>query len=326
MHPIRLNALRKAYPKDSCLSAISMISFVDQHLPLGTPLLITNEPFAPAIPAHIADEFNLSIDQKSGAYYYLGEKGKSKERASLVEISNLVPGHIGEVLQHSLSKIKILNFFPHRSDGWDHTYLTCNPKHVAITSVPPLIWDDGFICEIENVCGLMGGDNPAVKIYDMLESYRYVTYCYSGFNKHKTAEIFKDFKKLLGFLTAKYPVSKCYSCTEYMEACVLMDICSISFFRLSDVITIYDSKKAYGMAMDIFACSSQIKNINEMPGATMLIRFVFNIDKENLYTIDGEKINRWPDKGRIEDGLGYAINFLAKNSPQHKSSNSVGGF
>jgi hypothetical protein len=134
----------------------------------------------------------------------------------------------------------------------------------------------------------------------------------------------KELKKLMGSLIAKYPIFKCYSWTEYVDAYVLTDVYSITFFKLSDALTIYDSKKAKGFAVDIFAGSSQIKTINDMPGATMLVRFVFNIDKENLITIDGEQIKRWPDKGKLDDALNYAAMFLGKNTPVEKSQQASG--
>lgn len=326
MHPVRLNALRKAYPRDNCLSAISMVNFQDQGMPLGTPMIISNEPFAASIPGHILDDFELGKGLKVDPYLdpYLPSDKSKREKLSLAEIAKFAPGRVGEILVHNLAKIKVLNMFPYRGDGWDHSYFNCNPKNVIIVPTPTLFWDEGFVCEVSSIYGVMGGEDPATKIYSMLETYRYVTYCYSDFRKDKVGMAIKELKRLISSLIAKYPVFKCYSWTDYVDAYVLTDVYSITFFRLSDALTIYDSKKAKGFAVDIFAGSSQIRTIDDMPGASMLVRLIFNIDRENLFTIDGEKINRWPDKGKLEDALEYTAMFLGKNSPVQKSQQASG--
>jgi hypothetical protein len=324
MHPVRLRLLRNAYPKENCLSAISMHRFGDYDVPLGTPLVIYSDPFSAAIPGHVVEELGLDLSSRNGGYYYFGDKAKDKTKTTLTELYRITEKYTDEVLQHSLSKIRVINLFPSRADGWDHSYFNIVPKSIMIMPKVPLFWDDGFICEVDNIQGVMGDENPAKKIREMLNSYRYVTYCFSNFNKSKVSSVMNQIKGIISSIALKYPVYKSYSSIEYSESYLLMDVCAISFFRLSDVITIYDYRRADGMAVDIYAASSQLKSTNDMPGATMLTRFIFNIDKENLQSIDGEKIVRWNDRGKLDDGLASVHSFLNKNTPQHKSTNAGG--
>lgn len=322
MHPKRLELLRKAYPKDNCLSAISMFRLNDYDVPLATPLIINMDPFTAALSSELAEEAGFIKNFLSAGHYYLDEQ----KRITLARVAEIVPKHIDNVLVTSLSKIKAINLFPSRGDGWDHSYFNLNPKSITVIPVKPLIWDNGYICEVESILGILGNRNIIDQVQELLRSYRYVTYSINKPTKNKIAEIMKELSFVISLLAKSFPANKCYSAVDYNEAYLLMDGLAVTFYKLSDVIAIYDYKRINGVAVDIYACSNQINQINDMPGAVMLYRFIFNADKENLFSIDGETISRWGERTiPISDAVSRINTFLNKNTPQTKSKNA-GGF
>lgn len=321
MHPVRLNVLRKAYPKDDCLSAVSTAGLPDYGIASGTPLIVTNEALVAAIPHRIVNSLGLDLKMqlnKSGGYSYIIGKNGKNSKVSLAELYSIVHTHTDEVLAHSVSRLRVLDAFGAGLSGCDHTLFNLPSKKVAVLPSPPLFWEDGLILETTSVCELVGTNDLATKIHNMLSAHRYVTYCYKDFSRNSVGDVIEDIRILLGYSVQNYPIFRCYSWPDFADMSVLLDVCSITFFRLSDTTAVYDRKKAVGYAVDIFACSSQMNSIANMPGSIMLVRFVFNADRENLFAVDGEVINsgRWPNKGSIADALSYTRTILLKNSPR----------
>lgn len=320
MDPNRVELLKKTFHERDCLGAIGMTEFVDYRVPIGTPLVMHVEPFTAAVPANIGETLGLKPNQKSSGYYSFGEKGKTTLR-DLVEVCT--PTHSIEILTHSVARIKVINLFPNREDGGDYTVFTCPPVALSLTNTPPLFWDTGLDFVDKNICETLVGPSPIETLSSLLSAHRCVTFCFTNLNKQVSGLIFKDIHQLFTKLHDKYSVSKCYSCTNLRETGLLADVGSVSFYNLSDIIAVYDSKKAVGVAVDISVSSSLVKAPGDLSNTSWLVRFIFNIHKENIYTIDGEPINRWPNMYSVNTGLSNLSEFLTKNTPSTNHMNKT---
>ena len=95
----------------------------------------------------------------------------------------------------------------------------------------------------------------------------------------------------------------------------LIDVVSISFYRLTDVTAIFDSKRAIGMGVDIFLTNS-LCTAKDMAkgGKNITYRFLFSTSNENIFSIDGEAIQR-PSSCSTEAAMRYVHNIMNENVP-----------
>jgi hypothetical protein len=101
----------------------------------------------------------------------------------------------------------------------------------------------------------------------------------------------------------------------------LIDTVSISFYKLSDVIAVFDTKRATGVCMEVFMTSSAVKNFT-YPEKSMTWRFLFCKYRDNAFSIDGEKIQR-PSDISTDDGFTYVERGLAGNTANDEAVNAI---
>lgn len=165
----------------------------------------------------------------------------------------------------------------------------------------PLIHDDNIIrIETNDFKNLMEGDprHFPLRIQEALRKYRYVNHTIWDVNKSNLAKVFDYLMKVIRVFSEYYPVrvSKIdhgfpKEVSDFKLRC-LTDIISLSFYRLRDVIPIFDHKKARnGVAIELFVTNSSLGGTNIFKGGMSINSlFLFNDSKENVLVLDGSPI------------------------------------
>jgi len=160
----------------------------------------------------------------------------------------------------------------------------------------PLIRDTFKSSNIKMLSELIPDKNSSKlpdKISELLKKHRYLNYviselCQSGMNT-----ILTQLHQIVNILEKKYSNKICV----YMGGqgySTLIDTLSISFYRLTDVMPIFDSTHAVGVAMELLFTNSLLtgEEILKDNGNYLILRWLFAQYKDNLFTIDGERIHR----------------------------------
>lgn len=157
-----------------------------------------------------------------------------------------------------------------------------------------------------------------------LDKYRYVNYIVDGICASKVSAIYSDISMVTNSLSYTYPRNTC----TYIRgggSSTLLDTLSISFYKLSDVIPIFDKKCSDGIAIEILLTNALLtaEDIISNSNNYILVRFLFSKYNDNLFTIDGEKIKR-PFQCTINESIEINIDgALTKYTPDDRALNKL---
>jgi hypothetical protein len=141
----------------------------------------------------------------------------------------------------------------------------------------------------------------------LLQKKRYVTYVMTGASQSNVKGVITMIDALINALNKNYSQSVAF-CTPNIRA--LVDVVTISFYRMEDMVAVFDKSKK-GIGIEIYLTNSVWKS-NEIVEKSAAYRFLFSKSKENLFTIDGEQIKRSSDMN-----TGSAIEILKLNIQHH---------
>ena len=193
-------------------------------------------------------------------------------------------------------------------------------QQVYFDSKKPLIFDEGHRFELERLTDVHKKDelnNFSEMIYSSLKDNRYINYSFGGVATSNKKYMFEDINIIFNDLKSVFPKNLSFFMSALSNGTLrsLVDTVSISFYRIQDVIAIFDSKKTLGMGVEIFLTNSAHKPQHmDVSEATATYRFLFSKSRENILTIDGELINRQHNKA-TNDALGSAFSVINKNIP-----------
>lgn len=100
----------------------------------------------------------------------------------------------------------------------------------------------------------------------------------------------KSLQDIMTRMKAAYPHNVCMLHPEGNTASI-MDVVSISFYDLDDFIPVFDVKKGRGIAIEVLLTNSQF-NMSQVVQNSILYVFAFAKQRENLFVIDGEPLER----------------------------------
>lgn len=198
-----------------------------------------------------------------------------------------------------------------------HLY-SVNNNQIYCTKITPIIQDKFKSISVEKFSDIVTSNAmPELpdKITEALKKYRYLNYELKEVTISKINKILDGLTNMAKSLIGKYQYSMCvYFYGNARET--LVDLISISFHRISDVMPIFDYRKTSGIAVEIVLTNSMY-DINHFgyTGHNMNhyidIRFVFSRHRDNLFTIDGEHIMRTFQCGvfdAIRDKIQHVLN------------------
>jgi hypothetical protein len=171
-----------------------------------------------------------------------------------------------------------------------------NNDQVYCTQVLPIIKDKFKSVVIEkfgDIVDLKQMSQLPDKVNETLGKHRYLNYELRGLVSSKVSSILDGMSTMLNTLRKKYPYRLCtYSYGAVRDT--LVDVLSISFHKMTDVMPIFDYRRSSGIVIELLFTNSMYDMDAFVPNQNTYanLRFVFSRYKDNLFTIDGENIYR----------------------------------
>ncbi len=310
--------LRKKFPEEHCLGGI--ITQRHNSMAIGTPCIVSLAPFYACGPNKWTATYNID-DQKSGVdvvgdelefkdgHYGINKNASMKnkkevEKAPQLRAIDLYEKNdieeVNQLLAENVAAIHALFIFGTRNGDAD--YCTCNidTNSFHFTGAKPLLFDNELRIELANLEDIYDkkvGKSFYELITENLTKFRYVNYTYMDVGLSMQKDIFKDIDIMSSNFSRVCPEGICIYQYHKSDLRILVDTVSISFYKLQDVMPIFDYRRSNGVVMEVFLANSKtpIKDLMCKGGRSAIYRFIFAKSKENIFTIDGEHVQRSHD-------------------------------
>lgn len=207
-----------------------------------------------------------------------------------VRVANLL-------LQTSFQRGTALVLFKAANNDVDFNKMKISNDQMYFDGKRPLIFDAGHSFELERL-----SDIYKIKelkdfsniISSSLKDNRYVNYTFTGVTMSNKKYMLEDVYSIFNSLRKVYPAHVSFFRTANIEGLRrLIDTVSISFYKLEDVIPIFDFKHTIGVAVEVFLTSStNTPDDTNVSGVSATYRFLFSKHRENIFSIDGEPLKR----------------------------------
>lgn len=256
--------------------------------------------------ANISPGFNSDV---TGSIKKIFESGKDIPN-KLNELSYENPG----------IAVHVYSLFPSRSDEGAVCIEQNYASRFNFVDTKPLLMDDSISTTIDDIRKMLSGYDTTDKLVENyiqeLDKHRYTNYIINDICKSKYKDVYNFVYDIVGAMTKLYNKSVC-SFMKFKSDAPLIDTLSISFYKLADVIPVFDTRCADGVAMEIMATNSLL-SANELStnkDSYVSVRLLFSKYSDNILTIDGEKIKR-PFQCSVGEAMEQIIdNALKKNTP-----------
>jgi len=186
------------------------------------------------------------------------------------------------------------------------------------TKINPIILDtfqSKIISKIESISSEKDIFSLPKKIDIELDKNRYLNYVLNDICKSKAKLLESYLNDLYIAFDKEYKQHICTYIKGNGQA-TLLDTMSISFYKLKDIIPIFDYRKSNGIAIE-FLLTNSTYNFNDMAYSKsnyIIVRWLFSKYRDNLFTIDGELIKR-SFECSIHDSLASMSILLHKYTP-----------
>lgn len=337
MYLEKLKFFHNKYPEDKCISGITTSRIND--IPVGTPCMIIIEPFnmfdADGTTGVVSVGRNSFRPQPpprgSGPYQsYVKHEGpppKSKpdKKSTVSDLRKLAEKDIhkaNRVIASSVSKANLFLQFAIYNSSNDYHSCLINTRNFYINDLVPLIYDTcnhTRLHRLSDVHDRLEISNFPDILNEALRKYRYINYTFMDIAKSNKRYILEDINSIYNVLNRayKYRISTFQFPSDRMST--MLDVLSISFYRMRDVIPVFDSRRSDGICMEMFATNSRLKGDSLMyDHNSATFRFIFAKSKENLFTIDGETLKRPCDMG-ASDALVRVTDMIVQEVPNDKN-------
>ena len=275
MYIKKLEYFQDKYKEEDLISAIS--TKVTAHMPVGSPCLV-------------------SLSSAS----YKNSKSTKAQNKIYVELQKLINMGDIEAVNERLTKIlEIINvLFLFSMNGSDNDYLVAqfNSSKVCCIKKKPLIYDaySSISIEADQIVYDESQDSEFIpRVIAQLKEVRFINYTFNNVCLSNIKSMIYNIKNIIDSLDAIYPNSTSFYQSPWAGYRVLFDTVSISFYKLADVVPIFNHKKSEGLSMEIMLTNSEINKSKLVESEiSMVFRFIFTKYKENVFSIDGKPIER----------------------------------
>jgi hypothetical protein len=272
-----------------------------QHLEIGSPGMAFINPFR----IHERRKGVSHTSPPPRGYGYINGRdvfSEKKEEEKYYSMSEAVlkypeESKLNEVLRANLSNISFVSVFIPWRDSIDYYTTSIHTSDAYVTHKTPIIWDDSASYVNINRLGDHFGKAELKSLPEVLneklKTHRYLVYTFKNITSVKKAEAaVRAANTLLGPLYKMR--STCFSYLMDTRPRAAFGEMSISFYKLSDVVPIFDvTSSKFGVAVDLSVLSEAAEPGQLYSGYRyMSVKSIFSPSKENIFTIDGEKIVR----------------------------------
>ena len=242
------------------------------------------------------------------------KKRNDPNRTKAIDLYKMKVDKANHIIRCSLRNVRVLFLHPVNSNIEDYCECDIGAKSFCFNGIKPIIYDDCLRIEAEKLSDVYS-KRDMKSFYDvakdLLSNHRYVNYVLSPVVSSNATDIYGDIMSILNALSSAC-ANKVSSFQYASDTCrALVDAVSISLYRLSDSIAVFDLGRSKGMCVEVLMLSKSTKNIT-YPGRTMTWRFLFSEHDDNIFVIDGERIQR-PSDMDIKDASQYIHRRLHDN-------------
>lgn len=284
---------------------------IEDLLVVGTPCLFTitdkevrkerprkKDPFE--YPDWLANPYSTgSVEYRSG----------SKDSDDSIKISDIYRiaetgglAKANEFLSEFVYKGRVLVLFP-PWNGSNYGVYTINSSRFYFNGRKPLIYDDCKHNELRRLSDIHDKEEisgfPEMMVEE-LSKYRYVNYLFSGVARSNVKSVLTELDEVFMTIYKKFPINVCFSQFDQSRLRYLVDVVSVSFYDISDMIPVFDYRKKGGMGMEVFLTNSRLSGktlMDESLSATY--RFIFSNSRDNIFSVDGEPVGRPHDLSTV---------------------------
>jgi len=289
MHPTRLDFYAsKLIGELKRFVSCMLTSKLHEDMPIGLPCIGWIDPFQLS---------SAAID----SYYDVLPKDLFERTTTPDELfsAGLTSYAVTDIVHTCVNKLQIINLFPTSAvSKGEYLPQQISGKGITILPIKPIIYDEGTVINFAKIRDIFDevDDSPSKfpsYLAATLKNTRYVTYIVNSLNRNNTKEANESCFKLFNALRQHLPESVLITQPNLSSVRSLYDTIAISFYRMDDVIAVFDRSKA-GVAMEIYLTNA-VWDPYEMVEKSAVFRFLFSKSRENLFTIDGEPIRRQLD-------------------------------
>lgn len=295
MDEIRLNNIRKSIPQRDCFSAVLTTNLNIRMI--GTPVLVR----FPSIPKESLENSPKSLSTIKALEIVNSilkmrskkdeDPTKNKKTVYGSDFYSLSKPEANLFLQNTNYVMTCISLFnPYIDMGLDQ--FTISTNGVYFTGVKPLIYDDSCL-DLESLDGI-DTEIPEY-IEEKLINHRYITYTFEDLKESTKQPVIDTIELILGSFCKKYQVQVSVKLQKRRKKLLrnLLNTIAISFYKLEDVIPIFDGRNTKGVFIEI--CTYSSSNTPEKiykDGSFDLFKFIFAGSTENILVVDGEMINK----------------------------------
>jgi len=257
-------------------------------LPIGTPCVI-----------NLSSKKDLNIKIK---------KEETNKLNDTEQINNYFSSYNGSA--------NILFLFNIYSDSADFIITDAKMNKIYYIDDKPLIYDSYSSMLLESSRKSTINDDILEQLKDQLNNNRFVNYVFEDVKLSNVNNVILNIKKIINILDRNYSNNASFYQYTRTGSRILIDTVSISFYKIKDVIPVFNYKKSDGMCMEIMLTNSDLKGESLIgQNYSMIYRFLFGKYKENIFSIDGELINR-PNEASISHTTVELYKLLKKSVPK----------
>jgi len=335
MYLEKLKFFHTQYPEDKCINGITTAQFND--VAVGTPGIIRVDPFNPFDPNGRPSSNGLRFQAQPSINSYgkitSAPKPKPnkepKERTTGLDMRKMAAENIqkaNRIVSSSISKASLFLPFSTYNNTVDYQTCAINARNFHINGRTPLIYDECRHIKIQRLSDTHHASEissfPDV-LSEALKEYRYVNYTFTDIAKSNTKYILEDLNTIYNALIKSHQHRVSIFQFPHDRLNNILDVLSISFYQMADVIPIFDSRRSEGICMELFMTNSRTTGDNLMyEHNTATFRFMFAKSRENLYSIDGEAIKRGCDMSAA-DALSRAAHMISQEVPNDKDTKKL---
>jgi len=309
MHPKKLNRLKEIYKERDCIWGITTTN-IGQPL-VGSPCMAIIPPFTPLLNDFRCGPIKITDPEMKNMF------NSTDRLISAQDLYKINTKMANSILSTSIGEVRVIIPFDMSNTNIDIVDKRINNKSFYFTGQKPIIFDSCKLMFLENMLKSDIESLPDI-VNESLKDFRFMTLVINKIGKSKVKELVDDIKNIIKIFKKQYPNNTCVLCTNNnINTKFLITSLSITFYRLEDSISIFDSGNINGLGVEIVLANSytSFENIGIMRYPSEdTYRFVFSKNKENVFVIDGEKIKRQNDL-LISQGIEQLVMKLDTNAP-----------
>jgi len=289
MYIKKLEYLQQNFKQDNLYSGVTM-RLLGSSLPIGTPCIIN-----------------------------LNTSNSKKPAANLKDLHNedkIIEDKIKSYFKNETASANILFLFNIYCESPDIVIINNKVSKICYIDDKPLIYDSYRSTFSKSSKKDVIDDSIFEQLKDQLKGSRFVNHVFKNVKSSNVNNVISNIDKIVAALVKNYKNTVSFYYYPFSGSRVLIDTVSLSFYKMKDVIPVFNYRKSEGICMEIMMTNSNIKGESLIrKGNSMTYRLLFAKYSENIFSIDGEPVKR-PNDTDIATVLASSYRLLKKSTPK----------